>query len=139
MSGCRAAPIEHAEALLSLYKVLQGLHDHGVLELLSGTLGSSDKVIEALVDAARSPESMRMMRNLLVLAKALANVEPERLDGFALSLPRALDRVRADDEEPPGFWGLLMQFRNRNLRRGVLFVNTLLEEFGRQLPYRQRP
>lgn len=133
------APVEHAEALLSLYKVLQGLHDHGVLALLSGTLGSSDKIIETLVEAARSEESMRMIRNVLVLAKSLANVDPVRLDGFAQALPRALDRVRAHDEEPPGFWGLLMHFRNRDLRRGVLFVNTLLEEFGKHLPYRQRP
>ena len=38
------APIEHAEALLAGYEVLQGLYDEGVLELLRGLLGSGGKV-----------------------------------------------------------------------------------------------
>jgi hypothetical protein len=38
------APIEHAEAVLAGFEVLQGLHDQGVLEVLRGVLGGSDKI-----------------------------------------------------------------------------------------------
>ena len=37
------APLEHAEALLAGYEVLQGLHDQGVLELLRGLLEPAAK------------------------------------------------------------------------------------------------
>ena len=53
------APMEHAEALLSAYEVLQGMHDRGVFDLLRGALGSSDKVTEILLETAKSPEAIR--------------------------------------------------------------------------------
>ena len=34
------APIEHTEALLAAYQVLQGLHDRGALEVMRGALES---------------------------------------------------------------------------------------------------
>ncbi len=37
------APVEHAEAILSAYEVLQGLHDRQVLEMLRGLLGLGRK------------------------------------------------------------------------------------------------
>src|SRR5438445_3508710 len=84
------APLEHAEALLSCYEVLQGLHDRGVLELLRGALGSSDKVLELLVEAANTPEAIRGIRNFIVLARILGTVEPEVVEAFARSLPEAI-------------------------------------------------
>ena len=83
------APAEHAEALLAAYEVLQGLHDRGVFELLRGALGSSDKVIEIIVEAAKTPESIRGIRNAIILGKILGAIEPEVIEGFARSLPQA--------------------------------------------------
>ncbi|HEX3988603.1 MAG TPA: DUF1641 domain-containing protein, partial [Verrucomicrobiae bacterium] len=45
------APLEHAEALLSAYEVLQELHDRGVLDQMLGALGSRDKVVEIIVES----------------------------------------------------------------------------------------
>src|SRR5437870_3960014 len=80
------APTEHAEAVLAAYEVLQGLHDSGALDLLRGLLRSKDKVLENVVDATRTPEAVRIIRNLLNLVKLLAAIEPELLDGFVLAL-----------------------------------------------------
>src|SRR2546427_828756 len=63
------APLQHAEALLSGYDLLQRLHDRGVLDLLRGGLGSSDKVLSIAVDAAKTPEAINATRNLLILSK----------------------------------------------------------------------
>ena len=51
------APQEHAEALLAAYEVLQAMHDKGVLELMRGTLGGGDKVIEQFVAVTRGRRS----------------------------------------------------------------------------------
>jgi len=128
------APAEHAEALLSAYEVLQGLHDRGALELLRGALGSSDQVIEILVEAAKTPESIRGIRNLIILANILGTVDPRLVEGFARSVPEALEQTKACDAKPPGFWGILKQFGNRDFRRGLVLVNSMLEAFGRNLP-----
>ena len=133
------APLEHAEALLSAYEVLQGLHDRGVFELLRGTLGSSDKVIGILVEAAKAPESIRGIRNVLILAKILGTIEPALVEGFARSLPEAIALTKAHESKPPGFWGVLKKFRNRNFRRGLVLVNSMLEAFGRNLPPEEPP
>lgn len=128
------APLEHAQALLAAYEVLQGLHDHGVFDLMRGALGSSDKVIEIVVEASKTPESIRGIRNVLILAKILGSIEPELVEGFARSVPEAIALTKACESRPPGFWGILMKFRNRNFRRGLVLVNSMLEAFGRNLP-----
>jgi uncharacterized protein YjgD (DUF1641 family) len=128
------APAAHAEALLAAYEVLQGLHDRGALELMRGALGSSDKVIEILVEASKTPESIRGIRNIIILAKILGTVQPELIEGFARSVPEALAETKACDPKPPGFWGILKQFGNRDFRRGLVLVNSMLQAFGRNLP-----
>jgi len=128
------APLEHAEALLAAYEVLQGLHDRGALELMRGALGSGDKVIEIIVDASKTPESIRAIRNILILTKILGSIEPELVEGFARSVPEALAETKACDPKPPGFWGILKQFGNRDFRRGLVLINSMLVAFGRNLP-----
>lgn len=128
------APTEHAEALLSAYKVLQGLHERGVLDLMQGALGSGDKVLDILVGATKTPESTRAIRNVVILSKILGNIEPELVEGFARSLPEAIALTKAHEAKTPGLWGILNHFRNQNFRRGLVLVNSLLEAFGRNLP-----
>jgi uncharacterized protein YjgD (DUF1641 family) len=128
------APAEHAEAMLALYDVVQHMHDRGVLDLVRGALGGGEKVIETLVELGDSPEAIRGLRNVLILAKAMASFDPESLQCLARALPQAVDTVRAQEAEAPGFMGLLCHFKSKDLRHGVVFVNALLETFGRNLP-----
>jgi uncharacterized protein YjgD (DUF1641 family) len=125
------APLEHAEALLAGYEVLQGLHDCGILELLRGLLGSGSKVLETATDAARAPESVRAIRNLIVLGKTLGEIDPDLFDGFAMAFPEAIKQAKAQGKEPPGFLAILNKFRSKDLRRGLVAVNSLLEAWGR--------
>jgi uncharacterized protein YjgD (DUF1641 family) len=126
-----SAPLEHAEALLAGYEVLQGLHDCGVLELLRGLLGSGGKVLETAADVARAPESVRAIRNVIVLGKTLGEIDPDLFDGFAMALPEAIREAKAQGKEPPGFLAILNKFRSKDLRRGLVAVNSLLEAWGK--------
>lgn len=130
-SRLQRAPMEHAEAILSAYDILQGLHDRGIFDLLSGMIGSSDKVLEIAVETAKTPPAMRAVRNLLVIFKTLGEIDPELFDGFALALPEAIVQARREGMEPPGFWAILNKFRSKDLRRGLVAVNSLLEAWGR--------
>jgi len=54
VSRLEQAPVEHAEAILAGFEVLQALHDRGVLELLRGMLDGSNKVLEIAVEASKT-------------------------------------------------------------------------------------
>jgi len=121
------APIEHAEAMLAGFEVLQGLHDQGVLELLRGVLGGGEKIVDIAVDAANTPESIRGIRNLLILTKTLGSIDPDMLDKFARALPAALEgAAKAQQADPPGFWKTVGILQGAALRRGLATLNEFL-------------
>jgi uncharacterized protein YjgD (DUF1641 family) len=127
------APVAHAEALLAAYEVLQGLHDRGVLDLMRGTLGSGDHVLEIAVAAAQSPGSIRGIRNLLLVVNMLGAIDPDVLKAFTQGVPQAF-RSMVLEPEPPGLWNLIKDFLwNPDFRNGLAALNTMLETFGRTL------
>lgn len=130
------APIEHAEALLDSWELLQQLHDHGVFQLLRGALGASDKLIETAVDAAKSDESVRAIRNALIFAKMLGSINPEVLQCFAAATKETLGCYRQPIIEPPRLFSLLNQFRHKELRRSMALINRFLETLGNQMKLR---
>jgi len=131
-SRLEQAPVEHAEAVLASFEVLQGLHDRGVLELLRGVLGGGDKILEIVVEATKTPEAIRGIRNLLILTKTFGAIDPELLKKFAEAVPDALAcAAKAQEKEPPGFWEVLRIVRSRNLRRGLAVMNSVLEALGK--------
>ncbi len=136
-SRLEQAPVEHAEAVLAGFEVLQGLHDQGVLELLRGALGGGYKILEA----TKTPEAIRGIRNLLILAKTLGAIDPELLKKFAEAVPDALvSATKAQEKEPPGFWEALRIVRSRNVRRGLAVMNSVLEALGKNFSIeRSRP
>jgi uncharacterized protein YjgD (DUF1641 family) len=130
------APMEHAEAVLTAYEVLQGMHDNGVLELMRGTLGGGEKILGQVVAVARGPEAIRASRNLLLLVKTLGDIEPNLLSDLTRAIPKALAQANAEETRPPGLFKLLGTFLNRDFRRGLAACNDLLVAFGKNLSAR---
>ncbi len=131
-SRLEKAPAEHAEAILAGFEVLQGLHDRGVLELLRGVLDGGNKILEIVVEATKTPEAIRGIRNLVIMTKICGSIDPELLKKLAEAIPDVLvGEAKAQETEPPGFWEVLHILRSKNLRRGLAVVNNLLEALGR--------
>jgi uncharacterized protein YjgD (DUF1641 family) len=131
-SRLEKAPDEHAEALLASLDVLQALHDQGILEILRGVLGGGNKILEIVVDASKTPEAIRGIRNLVIMTKILGSMDPEVLKKFTEAVPDALAGVaKAQATPPPGLWETLRILRSKNLRRGLAVANNLLEALGR--------
>jgi uncharacterized protein YjgD (DUF1641 family) len=130
------APVQHAEALLDSYELLQQLHDHGVFELLRGALSASDKLIETAVDAAKSDEAIRAIRNAMILGKVFASINPDVLQCVATAASDTLGCYDKPIIEPPGLFSLLSQFRHKELRRSMALINRFLEKLGDQIKLR---
>jgi uncharacterized protein YjgD (DUF1641 family) len=136
------APLEHAEALVAAYELLQRLHERGVLDILNGALSAGDTLLETVVEVAKTPEAIRSVRNLLLLSQVLGNVEPELLNVIVRSIPEALAQVSAKRSEAPGVFSLLQKFSSKNSRRAMGAAAELLESVGNglnQSPTHQTP
>lgn len=132
------APQEHAEAVLAGYEVLQALHDSGVLEVLRGTFGGGEKILEQFVDVARGPEAIRATGNLLLLVKALGEIDPALLSDLTRAVPKALVQAHDEEAKPPGLLKLISTFWNKDFRRGLAVFNDLLVVFGKNLREREK-
>jgi uncharacterized protein YjgD (DUF1641 family) len=140
LNSClQQAPLEHAEAVLAAYEVLQALHDHGVLELMRGMLGGSEKILEQVVAVGSGHESIRATRNLLLLVTALGEIEPALFSDLTRAIPKALVQANAEEAKPPGLFKLMSTFWNKDFRRGLAAFNDLLVVFGRNLREKNLP
>src|SRR5258708_15192874 len=117
------APLQHAEALLSGYELLQRLHDRGILDLLRGTLGSSDKVLNILVDAAKTPEAIIATRNLLILSKVVFTLEPALLEDIATAVPNSLAQAK---QKPLSLWQMFKKMCSQDTGRALSAMLGLL-------------
>ena len=122
--------------MLDSYELLQQLHERHIFELLRGALSASDKLVETAVDAAKSEESIRALRNVIILGKMLGSINPDVLQGVAVAVGETLGCTKKPVIEPPGLLSLLSQFRKRELRRSIAFINRFLETLGNQLKLR---
>lgn len=129
----KAAPAQHAEAILAAYEVLQLMHDKGVLELMRGTLGGGEDVVQQAVAVVHTASVIRGSRNLFLLMDALGALEPELLRDFTRAIPKALVQASRDEAKPPSLFKLLRTFLNADFRRGLAACNDLLEIFGKNL------
>lgn len=137
-SRLEQAPLEHAEAVLAAYEALQSLHDSGVLEVFRGTLNGGGKILGQVVEVARGPEAIRTTRNLLLLVKALGEIEPALLSDLTRAVPRALVQANSEEAKPPGLFKLMSTFWRKDFRRGLAAFNDLIVMFGRNLSERDR-
>ena len=81
--------------------------------------------------AVATVDPLRLKVTVLPDPLALGEIDPELFDGFALALPEAMRQARAQGKEPPGFLAILNKFRSKDLRRGLVAVNSLLEAWGK--------
>src|SRR5580692_2539814 len=89
-----AAAQTHAEALLSALELLQLLHDRGVLELLRGAVGAGDRLIGTLTEAVDTPETLRAIRNFILLTKFFASIPPDILNSLVQTAMQGAQREK---------------------------------------------
>ena len=138
-SRLEQAPEQHAEAVLAAYEVLQELHNHGMLDIMRGALAASDEILEKVVDNARTPESIRAIRNLLFWQHILGSIEPEWFKGIFQAIPEGIAQATAEREQPVSLFGLLRRLTSKDSLRGLAAAVDFLQAFGRHLKSAENP
>ena len=126
-----AALEKHTDAIVSALELLQLLHDRGVLELLRGLVGAGDQLAGILTAAAAAPESVRGMRNFILLTKFFASIPPEVLDSLVRTAAEGAEREK--QHGAPGVLELLRRARSENSRHAIAVTLDLLESVGKSL------
>ncbi|HLJ18446.1 MAG TPA: hypothetical protein VKV15_28405 [Bryobacteraceae bacterium] len=126
------APITHARAILSAYELLQEAEDHGVLDLLRGSLGAGGDIVTRLAEAADTPESIRIVRNLVSLGRILASFDPNILHALADELT-SQKSWQTPPLKSPGLFRALLRLGSKDSRRVLIASIAFIEAFGRAL------
>ena len=122
---------KHTDAIVDALELLQLLHDRGVLNLLRGLVGAGDQIVGMLTDAAGTPESLRGMRNFILLTTFFASIPPEVLDGLVRAASQGAEREKA--QRAPGLLQLLRRAGSEDSRHAIAVTLDLLESVGKAL------
>lgn len=121
------APIEHAEAVLATYDLLQRLHEKGLLDLLNGLLSAGDTVVEHVVDVVSSKEMVTALRIGLIFSNLLNSIDADALHAV----------VAGAGKETPSLLALGKQAASKDARRGLVTAVGVLSLFGAALNKQQ--
>ena len=112
-------------------ELLQLLHDRGVLELLRGLMGAGDQIVGMLTAAAGAPESLRGMRNFILLTKFFASIPPDILNSLVSTAEAGAEREKA--QRAPGILHLMRRASSESSRHAMAVALDLLESVGKAL------
>jgi uncharacterized protein YjgD (DUF1641 family) len=125
----RESPHEHADAILSALELLQLLHDRGVLDLLRGMVGAGDQLVATLTAAVDTPESLRAIRNFILLTRFFGSIPPDVLNSLVQTVTEGAQREKT--HRAPGVFELLRRLRSENSRHAIAVTLDLLESVGK--------
>jgi uncharacterized protein YjgD (DUF1641 family) len=114
------APEEHAEALLSVYELLQRMHQKGFLDLANGLLSASDTVVDRAADVVSSPPAVNALRLALMLSNLLNSADLDKMHSL----------LSPSDAKPPSLWKIVREAASEDARRGLATAVGLLKVFG---------
>jgi uncharacterized protein YjgD (DUF1641 family) len=121
------APVEHAEAVLAAYDLLQRLHEKGMTDLLNGLLSAGDTVVDRVVDVISSTEVVTALRMALTFVNLLSVIDPDELHTV----------ISNAGKETPSLLTIGKQATSKDARRGMAAAVGLLAVFGAALGKQQ--
>jgi uncharacterized protein YjgD (DUF1641 family) len=117
------APVEHAEAVLSAYELLQQMHEKGMLELLTGLLNAGDTVVNHVVGVVSSKEMVTALRIGLIFSNLLSSTDPDKLHNI----------IADAGKDTPSLLSIGKLATSKDARRGMATAVGLLNVFGAAL------
>jgi uncharacterized protein YjgD (DUF1641 family) len=117
------APVEHAEAVLAAYELLQRLYEKGMIDLFNGLLSASDTVIDRMADVVSSKEAISALRVALIFGRLLTSIDPDKLSAVLSNASK----------ETPSLLSIGKQAASKDTRRMVALVIGLSNVLGQAL------
>ncbi|WP_035352613.1 DUF1641 domain-containing protein [Edaphobacter aggregans] len=117
------APLEHAQAVLAAYDLLERLHENGILDLLNGLLSAGDTVVNHVVNVISAPQMITRLRTVLIFNNLLNSLDADKLH----------ELLAEAGGKPPSLLSMAKQATSEDARRGMATAVGLLNLFGAAL------
>lgn len=117
------APVEHAEAVLAAYDLLQRLFEKGIIDLFNGLLSAGDTVIDRMADVVSSKEAISALRIALIVGRLLISIDPDKLNAVLSNAGKVT----------PSLLSIGKQATSKDARRSMATAVGLLNLFGEAL------
>lgn len=125
-----AATEKRAEALVAACELLEVAREHEAIDLAQGLIGAKTTLITQVSEFAGKPAAVTALRNLIILAKVLAEVDSQVISNFATEF-KAGSAGAASENSPPSLWQLTKNLDHPDVRRGLSFILHTVEALGR--------
>jgi uncharacterized protein YjgD (DUF1641 family) len=123
-----------ADGLVEGLKLLQAMHDRGVLELLVAVFERGDRVLQKLVDLAAQPGTTQALKNLAVAMEMWSRLDSEDIQklGHGVSAGFA-HAAEGASPKPLSIFELMRELKDPDVSAAVRAVLAFLKGFGQAL------
>lgn len=121
----REVPVEHADAILAVFALLQKLHDCGLLSLASGAISAGNTIIDRVADVADSPQAVTALRSTLILGSILNTLDADELH-----------KAMQVEEGDASLWKILKGLTTKEARQVAMVGVNLMNVIGKALSKR---
>lgn len=130
-----AGTAESADALVEALELLRELHEHKVLHTLVRVVRGGEGLAFQGLEILNEPASVRAVRNLLELVKALGSIEPQALSTVTHALGEGVREGarRVEANERVGLGELLSLARDPDVALALGALVGVLRGFGKAL------
>lgn len=130
----KIGPDAHEE----LERLLQTLHEHGVLRFANDIVGANTKVAEVVVNGLCKEGSLNAMQNLAALMMALSTIPPNQFYRVTFALKDCFERIGNYPDEghgdgAPGVTGALKLLNDEQLWKAITPLLEGLKVFAERL------
>jgi len=123
-----------------LQRLLQTLHEHGVLRLANDLVASNNEWMQVIVSGLSRKGSLNTIQNISVLLLALSTIPPERMYKLAFGLRDFMAELSREEEQPesasnsaPGGRGAWKMLHDDELWHSLTPLLNGLKAFSRRM------
>lgn len=129
----KIGPDAHEE----LDRLLETLHQHGVLRLVNDLVAANNEVAQVLVKGLQREGTLNVIQNVSVIVLALSSLPPERVYKLAFGLRDMADVLSQPEltreQKAPGVQGVWKMLQDDDLWRSLQPVLNGLKAFSRRM------
>lgn len=126
---------QNKDSLVETMKIVQELHESGILEAMYSLLQAKEKVAKILVNQTLRPEATTMVNNAMNVAGVLTKIDPEVSSKLMNSVVVGLDGAgeTLNHSYKTGVFELAKSLNDPDVTKGLSFMLAFLKGFGREL------
>lgn len=122
-----------------LQRLLQTLHEHGVLRLANDLVASNNEWMQVIVSGLSRKGSLNTIQNISVLLLALSTIPPERMYKLAFGLRDFMAELSREEQEEsagdsaPGARGAWKMLHDDELWQSITPILNGMKAFSRRM------